>query len=81
MTTHNPLRDHLKAQSEPEVTLSFDEVTKLLEPTRIPTESGWWEQRPNLDRMNEEVRSVGYIGKVDRDTKTITFRKIGWPAD
>ncbi len=81
MISYNPLRDHLKAEGKPEVTLSFAQVTKLLEPNIIPTGSGWWEQRPNLDRVNEELREVGYVGQVNRDAATISFRKIGSPID
>lgn len=86
MGKYDPLRDYLKNCVKCELTLSFDDIERILG-FSLPPSSGkydaWW---ANVDssvaRMHPQAQawhSAGYRAEADRPGRRVTFRKPGSP--
>ncbi len=87
MGKYDPLRNYLKNCRRDEVTLSFDEVERIVGfalPSSSAKYDAWW---ANVDSSITAAHSqaiawhsAGYSAQADRRGRTVTFRKLAGPG-
>jgi hypothetical protein len=78
---YDPLRDHLKAQSLPEFTLTFEQIEEIIDAAlpRAAHRASWWDTLRAPDEkmpQREACLAGGYIATRQADGKTVKFKRI-----
>lgn len=82
MTSYDPLRDYLKAQTRDEFSLTFDEIEEMLDFAlpRASHRASWWDvTRAPEEKMPQRVAIIdgGYVATRLADGTGVTFRRAG----
>jgi hypothetical protein len=78
---YDALRDYLKRQTRPELTLSLDEIEELIGDSlpRAAQRASWWDSlRSPQEKMpqREACLTAGYVATRMPDGKGVRFRKL-----
>ena len=81
MNDYDRLRDHLKKQTLPEFTLSFEQIEEIIDAAlpRAAQRASWWEtERSPQEKMpqREACLEAGYIATRQADGRSVKFRKM-----
>ena len=81
MNDYSALRDYLKRQKLPELTLSFDEIEEIIDAAlpRAAQRASWWDSlRSPQEKMpqREACLAGGYIATRLPDGKGVRFRRM-----
>ena len=82
MTSYDPLRDYLKAQTRDEFSLTFDEIEEMLDFAlpRASHRASWWDvTRAPEEKMPQRVAIIdgGYDATRLADGTGVKFRRAG----
>ena len=82
MTSYDPLRDYLKAQTRDEFSLTFDEIEEMLDFAlpRASHRASWWDvTRAPEEKMPQRTAIIdgGYDATRLPDGSGVKFRRLG----
>ena len=84
MPDYDALRDYLKRQTLPELTLSFEAIEELIGDSlpRAAQRASWWDSlRSPQEKMpqREACIEAGYIATRQADGKSVKFKRMPKP--
>jgi hypothetical protein len=85
MGKYSPLRDYLKSQRVDSVSMTFEQIEKVLERPLPPSKKypAWWSNNPSNNVMTKEWLAAGFqTESVDVAGEKLVFRRLrkGLPA-
>jgi hypothetical protein len=79
MSKYDPLRDYLEKQSRPLISMSFDEIERIIRDKLPPAaihHRAWWSNNATNNVMTKAWRNAGFKSEqVDMEAGTLVFRR------
>jgi hypothetical protein len=79
MSKYDPLREYLEKQSKPLISMSFDEIERIIRDKLPPAamhHRAWWSNNANNNVMTKAWRAAGFKSEqVDMEAGTLVFRR------